>query len=190
MIIGFSILLGLAVGVKIISNQYIIETKNIDGGMMTSYDNYEERLNGSHLVVIAELVEDPKNVFTPYGGGYPDGHHVSTIKISKVIKGKKDLDQTVIDFREPYYTMDKGLLPGKYEVFYGNYTKMKRGNQYLLFLDWVEEWGQHCIASAHEGKFNVDGKDTVEQKMVQENGKLQKLRKDIFRYLDIPTFIQ
>lgn len=104
---------------------------------------------------------------------------LSRIKIFKVIKGKEDIKQKVIDIREPYYTIEKGVLPGKYEVFYGDYTKMEKGNKYLLFLSWVEEWGQYGISSAHEGKFNLDGKDKVEQKVVQGNKKLQKLKKDI-----------
>ncbi|MGE7024189.1 hypothetical protein [Solibacillus cecembensis] len=190
MVIGFSITLGLAISIYFVADQYIVETKNIHGGMMASYDNYEERLNGSDLVVIAELVDEPENVLTPYGGGYPDGHHVSKIKISQLIKGNNELGQKIIDIREPYYIMEKGLSPGKYDVFYGDYTKMEQGNKYLLFLGWTEKWGQHGIASAHEGKFNLDGKDKVEQKMIQENDKLQKLRKDIFNHEEISKFIE
>ena len=190
MFIGFSLMLGLTVGVYIFADQNIVETQNLHGGMMASYDNYEERLNGSDLVVIAELVDEPKNVLTPYGGGYPDGHHVSKIKIAHAIKGNDELDQKIIDIREPYYRMQKGLSPGKYEVFYGDFTKMEQGNKYLLFLGWTEKWGQYSIASAHEGKFNLDGKDKVEQKMIQGNDKLQKLKKDIFSHEEISKFIE
>ncbi|MEK4425477.1 hypothetical protein [Solibacillus sp. FSL K6-1523] len=184
------LMLVLAISIYFVADQYIVETKNLDGGMMTSYENYEERLNGSDLVVIAKLVNEPLNVLTPYGGGFPDGHHVSKIKISNVIKGNNEHDQMIIDVREPYYTMEKGILPGKYEVFYGDYTKMEQGNTYLLFLGWTEEWGQYGIASAHEGKFNLDGEDQVEQKMIQGNEKLQRLRNDIFNQQEVSEFIE
>lgn len=51
---------------------------------------------------------------------------------------------------------------------------------------WVDSWEAYGISSAHEGKFNLDGKDIVEQKMLQENIKLQKLKKDIFSQQGIP----
>lgn len=185
---------GLIIGIYIIADQHIVETKNLHGGMMTFYDNYEERLKGSDLVVIAELAEDPKNVLTPYGDGYPDGypdgHHVSKINVFHTIKNEEDFNQKELVIREPYYILDKGISPGKDEIFYGDYTKMGKENKYLLFLSWDEEWGQYGIASAHEGKFNLDGKDEVEQKTIQENVKLQNLRADIFSQKDILEFIE
>lgn len=39
---------------------FIVQTKNLHGDMMASYDNYAERLKRSNLVVIEELVESPK----------------------------------------------------------------------------------------------------------------------------------
>lgn len=122
-------MLGLAVGIYIYADQTIVETRNLHLGMMKTYENYEEHLEASDLVVIAELAEDPINVFTPYGGEFPDGYHLSKIKISKVIKGNEDLEQKVTDIREPYYSYEIGIAPGKREVFYGDYTKMEKGNK-------------------------------------------------------------
>lgn len=187
-IVSCTLILVLFVGAYMIADRNIVETKNLHGGMMTTYDNYEERLEGSDLVVIAELAADPENILTPYGDGYPDGHHLSKIKISQVIKGGEDFPEKEIEIREPYFTIDKGIAPGKDEMFYGDYTKMEKGNEYLLFLSWVEEWGQHGIASAHEGKFNLDGKDLAEQQVVQENEKLQSLRMAIFNDKEISKF--
>lgn len=186
--IGCALILTLAVGIYMIADRNIVETKNLHGGMMISYDTYEERFEGSDLIVIAELAADPQNVLTPYGDGYPDGHHLSKIKISEVIKSEKDFDKKEIEIREPYFTIEKGIAPGKDEIFYGDYTKMEKGNEYLLFLSWVEEWGQHGIASAHEGKFNLDGKDKAEQKMIQENEKLRNLQMAIFSEEEIAKF--
>lgn len=187
-LVSCTLIFVLTVVAYIIADRNIVETKNLHGGMMMSYDNYEERLEGSDLVVIAKLAADPENVLTPYGDGYPDGHHLSKIKISDVIKGDENFAETEIEIREPYFTIDKGIAPGKDEIYYGDYTKMEQGNEYLLFLSWVEEWGQHGIASAHEGKFNLDGKDQAEQKVIQQNDKLRNLQMAIFSEEEIAKF--
>lgn len=181
-IIGFALTLGLGTGIYIYADQNIVETRNLHGGMMATYENYEDHLNSSDLVVIGEVVGEPKNVLTPFGedNQYLDGHHLSKIKISQVIKGEETIKK-VTDVREPYFTVEKGLLPGEVETFYGDYTKMEKGNQYLLFLQWEDDWGAYGISSAHEGKFNLDGKDKAEQKMVQKNEKIKKLKEDILK---------
>jgi len=189
-IIGFTLILGLLVGIYIFADNNIVERSSPYFGMMATYESYEEHRDASNLVVIGELAGVPKNVLTPFGSAnqYPDGHHLSKIKISEVLKGNEELNGKVIDVREPYYTVEKGILPGVVENYYGDYTKIEKGYKYLLFLSWEEDWGQYGVSSAHEGKFNIDGKDKVEQEIAQINEKVKKLREDIFSHPDISEY--
>ncbi|WP_332647708.1 hypothetical protein [Lysinibacillus sp. 54212] len=176
------VVIGIAIGGYMVADQKIVEVTNIESGFMISYDNYQDRLANSDLVVVAQLADDPVSVETTLNG-LSDGYHLSKIKISKIIKGeiKGEINKKVIEIREPYFIREKGAMPGKEEVYYGDYTKMEKGKKYLLFLGWGEAWGQYGISSSQEGKFNLDGKDKNELKKYQENDKLLKLKNDIFK---------
>ncbi|MCM3760234.1 hypothetical protein M3212_05455 [Alkalihalobacillus oceani] len=174
----------IAATVYVIADATVVKTAPLQLGMMETFENYEERLEGSDLAVVAVLNGEPENVVY-YEDGLPDGHRLSDIFIQKVIKGDESLEGSTITIREPYYIVDNGLAPSVTEIYYGDYTALQKGAEYLLFLGWTESWGQYGIASAHEGKFDLSQLDEEEKRAVEQNPRLQKLRSDILANVEL-----
>ncbi|MCM3713782.1 hypothetical protein M3202_06770 [Alkalihalobacillus oceani] len=169
-----------------VADATVVKTAPLQFGIMETFDNYEERLEGSDLAVVAVLNGEPENVvYYEDGLPTPSSHHLSDIFIQKVIKGDESLEGSTITIREPYYIVDNGWAPGVTEIYYGDYTALQKGAEYLLFLGWTESWGQYGIASAHEGKFDLSEHDEEEKRAVEQNPRLQKLRSDILANVEL-----
>ncbi len=177
-LLGFLIITSFAALSYVIADKTIIKTVNLGHGIMKKYDNYEDRIEGSDLVVIAQLVGQPENILTPFDE-FPDGYHLSKIKILEVIKGKKELENKEIEIREPYFTIDNGVEPGTTEIYYNDYTKLQSDAKYILCLAWVEPWNQYGISSSEQGKFNLDNKDQAEEKVLLKNTDFKSLKNDV-----------
>jgi len=166
----------------VVADYTIVDVHHMQFGMMKEYENFEDRMAGSDLVVVATLLEEPENITRGEHGVF-DGYHNSKIRIEKVLKGDKTLTNQAITIREPYYTVDKGLYPGNNEFYYGDYTKMLQDTSYILCLGWDDVWNQYGISSSHEGKFNIDGKDVDEKAIEKSNEKVKKLKEEMLENL-------
>lgn len=183
-IYGLVIIMSIVIVAYVVADLNRVKTIHLESGMMKTYENYEERMEGSDLVVTTQLIGKSENILTPFDG-FPDGYHLSTIKIVNVIKGDPKLENTEIEIREPYYIMENGLEPGITEVYYGHYTKLQSDSTYVLFLGWVEAWNQYGISSAHQGKFKIDQMDKAEEDMHRKDKGMINLKEDIFSKLPI-----
>jgi hypothetical protein len=173
MTISAAFLATIATGGYIAADQTIVKKVSGDG-FYVSYDNIEDRIAGADLIVKAKVTGNHKNVSYDQGG-LPSGYTLTEIKVGKVIKGE-NLEEKTINIREPYITLDNGLIPGKTELTWEDYTKLQSNAQYILFLTWSEATQTYDVSSGNEGKYNMDNKDLPEEQASLKAPRYKNLR--------------
>lgn len=179
-----TIIIGLLI-VAMFSTWYFIADQKIETasytGIIIGYDTIDELKAASDLVVVAVPTGFKRNVV--FGKGMDSkGWTLSEIKVDKIIKADPNPKQDVkegmnIIIREPYYIVDKVIEPGKFKIKIEDYTELISNLRYVLFLKWDERSGTYAIYTAHQGKYNIDGRDTEEIKRI--SGHVLELKREI-----------
>lgn len=97
----------------------------------------------------------------------------TTVTVTRVYKDESQRISTgsTIQILEPFFTEDKGLMPGKVIYHADVYTNLVPGAKYLMYLAWNEQHKGYWPVALHQGKFNLDGKDSREAVIPSENYK-------------------
>lgn len=184
------VFMGLLLAVYLLMDSFYIEEKYIEQQEVKAQVDLERTIGVDWLVI--EGTKQGSSVNFLFEEKYSsDGFTMTTIKIDHIhINNTKIIvnENQMINVKEPYYTRDFVLKPGKQRVFKGAYTRMKRDNQYLLVLKWNEALAGYSIVHNERGKFNLNGKDIEELQATDEN-KIYKNHKDKLEQvldLDIP----
>lgn len=144
-----------------------------------SFDNIKDRVQNADLIVDVTMNGTPENILIDENG-FTSGYTATPIKINKVLKGNDKISADAeIKIREPYYTVDNGLSPGKTVISYEDYTGMENGLRYILFLSYNESSQLYGVSSLHEGKYNLDNNDNKELLSIKRNTNYEKLKEAV-----------
>jgi hypothetical protein len=158
------------------------------------YDDIDSLSRSVDLVVIAETGKDKVNKV--FGEGIDaSGYTLRNIKILKVLINNTNDDFTnkdSIEISEPYYIVDRGVLPGKDKVLMENYTELQDNSKYVMYLKWYKGSDSYAIHALAQGKYNIDGSDIDEDKKIKNShvellkeSVLKKYNSEISKYRDI-----
>lgn len=176
--------LAIALSLSVLSVSYIyadstiVKKAEISANFM-SFENIDDLYNDSDLVVKAVATEKSSNILNKVDG-FTSGYTLTDIKIDKVIKGDKNLKDTVFQVGEPTYTVDNGILPGITRLSYEEYTPMKSGSQYILFIK--KSGSINWVNSLYQGKFNISNSDAEEKNIQNKN--YQNLKDQVSKKAD------
>ena len=182
--------LGLLLAVYLLMDSFYIEEQYIEQQEVKTQVDIERVIGVDRLII--EGTKQGSSVNFLFEDRYSsDGYTMTSIKVdhvhlnnTKIIVNK---DQ-VIKVKEPYYTRDLILRPGKQRVLKGAYTRIKRDNRYVLVLKWNEALAGYSIVNNERGKFSADGKDIEEQRATNGNSVYEEHKEKLKEILglDIP----
>lgn len=72
----------------------------------------------------------------------------------------------------------------------GEYHKSVAGARYIFFLSWDEKKGAYWVNALHQGKMNIDGKDTVETGVANRLPAYQQLKEAVLHRLMEPSDLE
>lgn len=123
------------------------------------YSTGEELFSNAQLIVIGSPIkefEEREMIIKTFENGTPmDFYTLTEIKVEKVIKGSEE-DATNLKVIEPIVL--KQTLSGKEKLSIEDYTEMKNGSSYMIFMK-KNMYGHYGVMNLQSGKFNLDGTD-------------------------------
>ena len=140
------------------------------------YQDANELFAKADLVVIGSTdqnLKESKLIANTTPNGLPgEKYSLTDFNISKVIKGDYKSNNVKV-------LQDASYIDGKYFVLEG-YTPFSEKKKYILFLLKTLDSDNYAIMGLNQGKFNVDGQDSKEEKQIQRNEHYSKLKKEVF----------
>lgn len=142
--------------------QTIVQTGNY-----MIHETEQALFDASELVVVARPTGRSRTVLE---GDGPDrnGYTLTEINVLAVLKSSARASirpHDNIHITEPYYIFDTGLTPGKQKVTVEDYTELRAGASYVLYLVWDPRSNTFGVYTGPQGKFNLDGTDREEDKV-------------------------
>ena len=154
-------------------------------GMLATYDNLDELIEASSLIVIASPVNiftDEAPTFLDINGNPVDSYEQASrsncytlrdFKINKVLKGDKSLKEVTVAERFVEINSDS---TNKIIGLKGEYIA-KKNAKYMLFLMPSNYKNDHYFTCYNVGKINIDGKDPNCEQVV-DNKMLYEIKKE------------
>ena len=141
------------------------------------YSTGEALFSGAELVVIGSPIkdfEDREMQVTTFSttGAIEDFYTLTEIKVEKVLKGS--VESPILKVIEPIALNQ--TLTGREKIAFEDYTEMKNGSQYLIFMRRNTK-GQYSVINMQAGKFNLD--QTDQSDFSKENKIKQKIFEEI-----------
>lgn len=148
------------------------------------YSTGEELFSSAQLIVIGRPIkdfEDREMTIRTLGNDIPvDFYTLTEIEVEKVLKGPEK-DASNLKVIEPIVL--KQTLSGKEKLAIGDYTEMKSGSSYIIFMK-KNTYGQYSVINLQAGKFNLDGTDPDDVYNESEN------KQNIFSELKTSQYLQ
>lgn len=142
------------------------------------FHEVEDLENYADLIVVGQvktdLKEDKKVVTENQFGRRDDFYTITPFHVNQYLKG--ETDTKVIDVVQPLVltSFDKLLLQE-------GYSQLKKNSKYILFLKETQQEGLYSIVAVNQGKFNLDGTDTEEQKVHEAEGQVKVLKDKVLK---------
>ncbi len=151
---------------------YDLKTQTVIGFVnYITFDHIDDLKKASKAVVVAEPTGHWKNVIQGKGMG-ENGYTLTEVTVSRVMKNDKNVpiskNQNVW-VTEPYYTKDRGIVPGKFKKTTDEYAEMKKNKKYVLFLAWDQRSNTYGVFTGAQGKYNIDGTDLEEEEKLKDS---------------------
>ena len=152
-------------------------------GMLATYDNLDELIEASSLIVIASPVNtftDEAPTFLDINGNPVDSYEQASngnrftkrqFKVYKVLKGDKNLKEVTVAETFAYNESTDKIVG-----FEGEYIA-KKNAKYLLFLIPSNYTDSYYVTCYNVGKINIDGKDPNCEQVV-DNKMLYEIKKE------------
>lgn len=132
------------------------------------FDSIEEVEQHADLIVVGKITKDLEEnqpvVTRNSGGGIEDFYTVTDFEVKKVLKGSTANNN--IQVLQPAVIMNE--VGTQTLLIREDYSLLKKGSSYLLFLVQVEGGG-YSIISINQGKFSLDKTDQKEQEIEKED---------------------
>ncbi|RCX13859.1 hypothetical protein DFR58_11695 [Anaerobacterium chartisolvens] len=143
------------------------------------FNSVEELNSKASLIIIGSPEEDFLSCkpIIEYNdsGRYGQFYTMRKLKVDRVLKGDKKYES--IEVVETAAAINNDPLKYQKDIMtIEDYRVMEKGKKYILFLD-KNEAGQNYIVGVYQGKFNLDGQDTVEKNAVEENRHYRNLKR-------------
>lgn len=145
---------------------------------MANYKQYKdanELFDRADLVVIGStdqsLKESKVIANTTPNGLLGETYSLTDFNILKVIKGDYKSSNVKV-------LQDAAYIDDKYFVMEG-YTPLSEKKKYILFLIKTLDSDNYAIMGVNQGKFNIDGQDSKEEKQIQKDEHYKKLKKEV-----------
>lgn len=168
-------------------NNEDIEESPISANYMV-YNDIEELENAVDLVVKVKSTGNSKNI-EPEAPKENDlkapnsfGYTVTDVEVLEVIKNKQNNPISInstLQIVEPTFISE--YESRKIRHSWEDYTSLENSKKYLLFLVWSDEKDAYEIHGLHQGKMNIDGKDTKEQEKENHNENYKALKEQAIK---------
>ena len=146
------------------------------------YENANDLYDDVELVVLATVTSETKDVIIE--GEYLDGYSLTKVKIIKELKNEgAPIDKkNSITIIEPAFSLENKFPNlGKTQFYSEDYRKAAPDVNYLLFLNWDEKKEAYWVHALHQGKINVDQKDSKEIAIQEHNEQFKTLKEDVIK---------
>ncbi|MGG4092010.1 hypothetical protein [Paenibacillus lautus] len=148
------------------------------------YSTGEALFSDAQLIVIGRPIKDfgdrEMTIRTLENDIPVDFYTLTEIEVEKVLKGSEE-DASNLKVIEPIAL--KQTLSGKEKLAIGDYTEMKSGSSYIIFMK-KNTYGQYSVINLQAGKFNLDGTDPDDVYDESEN------KQNIFSELKTSQYLQ
>ncbi|HEY8528108.1 MAG TPA: hypothetical protein VIL22_00340 [Paenibacillaceae bacterium] len=159
------------------------ETVAIADVALAPHDTVDDLMAAADLVVAAVPTGSKRNVVKGRWRD-PDGWTLTEIRVEKIIKADADPPSGMeaeeggrIFMSEPYFVATRWFPPRKVKIIYEDYTELKKGMRYVLFLKWSPRSATYGVYALHYGKYNIDGLDAEESGLSSE--RFRELKKEM-----------
>lgn len=165
-----------------------LNTLSVEGNYV-NIDSADELFQEAELVIIAEPKEeflDRVHKITYSNDNAIEDYYTETIvNVEEIIKAPADLKITKNnDFKivEAAVGLIKDSKGNKVKIITDQYTEMKKGKKYLIFLI-KNMYGDYSVAYNILGKYNIDNKDEedINLNSIHEEHKIMNEKKEKFR---------
>ncbi|MDP5272857.1 hypothetical protein [Chengkuizengella axinellae] len=138
-----------------------------------SFDQLSENVD---LIVEVIPTGDRNHIYdTDVFGGVGIGITETNVNVSNVIKGDESLENTKITVNENYYSRDNG----KTFTTSDDYTPLRNGGKYILFLVKEASNETYSIWALQQGKYNMDNTDPSEEEVEKRNQHYKELKDQV-----------
>lgn len=103
---------------------------------------------------------------------------LTEFKVKEVLKGEIETEGTIEIAQPAAITTDLDKI-GKVFLHPEDYTVMKKGSKYLLFLR-IKEDGRLEVISGNQGKHNIDKSDNDELEQLSHDSQYNELKKKVY----------
>lgn len=145
------------------------------------YEHLDSLNEAVDLIVLAKSTGDRENVVKGEGMSI-HGYTMTEIEVQEILKNDSNTpikSGDRIKISEPYYIVEKGITPGKYKKTFNDYTEIQDDSWYILYLKWWEGSHSFAVHALSQGKYNVDGHDTLEAKTIDSH--VQRLKDEVLQ---------
>ena len=166
----------LIITVAVLLTVYMVADTRIRTNPMTAnhmiYENLEQLDHAVELIVIAKATGKRENIVHGKDIMDSNGYTMTEISIKRILKNEineKISPGDKMKISEPYYILDKGVIPGKVKNIYSEYSEILDDALYILYLKWYKGSHSYSVHALNQGKYNIDGKDLYENKTIEQS---------------------
>ena len=145
------------------------------------YNSLQDINDFADLVIVGSTRKDfsefKPTVTYNLDGRIEDFYTVTDVKVDKVYKGTFKKENVPV--AQVAVTKSTLVKLKKDVIIDEHYSIMQTGKKYVLFLKKVENEDFYSIISVYQGKYNIDGLDTDEDKVSNKNPKYSSIKQEV-----------